>query len=133
MRRFAHLVLPCLVVVGVTAGCGDDGDDAAGDVDRYCELVDELDAAGSEAFAEVESDESATEEDYAAAEAEFVEANESSFEELREVAPEEIEDDIATLLAAQDERAAGGEQEEMGADVAEAEERVVTFEEENCG
>ena len=117
----------------VAVGCGDDDDDdEASSADRYCELVQELDEAGSEAFAELEEDESATDEDFAEAERQFLDDHQSDFDELREVAPDEIADDIDVLLAAQEERAAGGEQEETSDAVAAAEERVIAFEQEHC-
>lgn len=114
----------------VTVGCGDDDESS---VERYCELVQELDEAGSEAFAALEEDETADDEDFAEAERQFLEANEANFDELREVAPEEISDDVGVLLTAQEQRAAGGEQEETSDEVAAAEERITAFEEENCG
>ena len=121
------------VLAGVVAGCGDDDDSSSeGDVERYCELVDELDQAGSEAFESLEGDETATDEDFAEAERQFIEDNADAFEELEEVAPDEIADDIDTLLEAQAERAAGGEQEETSEDVSDAEERVGEFEDEHC-
>lgn len=106
---------------------------AGRDVERYCGLVDELDQVGSEAFEALEDDESATDEDFAEAERQFLEDHAADFDELREVAPPEIADDIDILLTAQEERAAGGEQEETTDDVAAAEERVGDFEEQNCG
>ena len=126
-----RLVGGVAVLAGVVAGCGDDDDSSSeGDVERYCELVDELDQAGSDAFEGL--DETSTDEDFAEAERQFLEDNADAFEELEDVAPEEIADDIDTLLEAQEERAAGGEQEETSEDVSDAEERVGEFEDENC-
>ena len=120
----------------VAAGCGDDDDGEGvgdgGDLERYCELVDELDAAGTEMFAPLEADENATEEDFEEAERQFVEDHEDDFDELREVVPDEIADDIEVLLDAQDERASGGDQEETSDEAATAEERVEAFETANC-
>ena len=45
----------------------------------------------------------ATEEDFAAAERQFLEDHEEDIAELRRVAPEEIADDVEVLLAAQEE------------------------------
>ena len=129
-RVFWVGVVSLASVFGV--GCGDD-DDEASSVERYSELVQELDEAGSEAFADLEEDESATEEDFAEAERRFVDDHQDDFDELREVAPDEIADDIEVLLAAQEERAAGGEQEEASDEVVAAEERVGAFEASNCG
>ena len=109
----------------VAVACGGDDDDEASNVERYCELVQELDNSGSEAFADIEEDESATEEDFAEAERQFVEAHQDDFDELREVSRRtEYADDIDVLLAAQEERAAGGEQEEVSDEVVAAEEQA---------
>ena len=81
-------------------------------LERYCALVQALDAAGTDAFAELEADESATDEDYAEVERQFIEDHQDEFDELREVAPQEIADDVNVLLDALKERAAGGEQQE---------------------
>ena len=130
LRKLAALAFAGAAFVG---GCGDDGDgSAAGDVERYCALVAELDEAGSEAFAALEEDETATDEDFAEAERQFVQEHREDFEELRRVAPKEVADDVDVLIAAQEARASGGEQEETSGDVAIAEERVSEFEVENC-
>ena len=61
-----------------------------------------------------------------------VELGGDDFDELRNVAPDDIADDIDVILAAQEERAAGGEQEEVSDTVSEAEERIGEFEDTNC-
>ena len=101
-------------------------------MERYCQLVDELDQAGTEFFAALEENESATDEEFANAEQQFLEENADDIEELREAAPVEIADDIDVLLAAQAQRAAGGDQEESSEEAAAAEERVLNFEDANC-
>jgi major membrane immunogen (membrane-anchored lipoprotein) len=122
-----------LVLTALLTACGDDDDgEASGDIEAYCALVAELDEAGSEAFAPLEEDDSATEEDFAAAELQFIEDHADDFDDLRDIAPDEIAEDIETLLDAQEDRASGGEQEEASDEASEAEERVVAFEEENC-
>lgn len=128
MRRWAGLLVLVAAVVGA---CADDGDDdAAGDVNRYCELTAELDAAGSEAFAALEGDESATDEDYAQAEADFIEAHQDDFDAILDAAPNEIRDDLQVILDAQERRADGNDEPIEGAD--EAEERILDFEDANC-
>lgn len=129
--RALRVVVGLALVAGVAAGCGDD-EGAGGNVERYCELVAELDEAGSEAFAALEDDESATDEDFAETERQFIEDHADDFDELRDVAPDEIADDVDVLLGAQEERAAGGEQEETSDEVSQAEERVGEFEGANC-
>lgn len=118
-----------------TSGPGSSGPPETGpdaNVERYCALVQELDEAGADAFAELEADESATDEDFAAAERQFIEDHQDKFDELRDIAPEEIANDVDVLLAAQEQRAAGGEQEDVAPEVAAAEERIGAFEDEHC-
>ncbi len=115
--------------------CGDDdggGEEAGGpDVERYCALSVELDEAGSEAFRELESDPEATKADFEAAEREFVESNEEKIDEVSEVAPEEISEDVTTLFASLRARAGLGPEVDE-AEVRAAEKRVQAFDKENC-
>ena len=108
------------------AGCGDDDDSSAsGDVDRYCELTAELEAAGDTAFEEAGEDA-----DEIAVLTAFFEENESRFEELREVAPSEISDDVETLYQANLDFIEG---DESGLEAGEeADDRLTAFAEENC-
>ena len=122
-----------LLALGLSAcGSDDGGDSAAGpDPERYCELVAELEAAGGKAFDEVQADKEATEEDYAAASKEFTEDSEEAFDEMIEVAPEEIEGDVETLVSSI--RGQSGLSEAVPKDEAiAAEERIRAWEEENC-
>ena len=122
-----------LLALGLTA-CGGDGGGAAAtgpDPERYCELVSELEDAGSEAFDAIEEDEDATEEDFAAACKQFAEDQSEKFDELVAVAPEEIADDVELLIQsirAQSDLAEPVDQEEASA----AEEDITAWEEENC-
>jgi len=121
-----------LVASGLLAtGCGDDdngeGDAAAGpDLERYCQLTAELDRAGEEAFQR-----QATEKDFEAAEKELVESHQAEIDELEQVAPEEISEDVETLSNGLRARAGLGpavdEAEEKAAD-----KRVEGFEKQNC-
>ena len=130
--RFRVMVVVFGLVVPVAA-CGDDDDSGAGDVDRYCELTGELDAAGEEAFAALEQDPDATEEDFAAAEAAFFAEHEDDLAELAEAAPAEIRADAEVLLDAQRRFAEGESREAVeSAEVQEADEQVNAFEEEHC-
>lgn len=118
------------VAVLLVTGCGDDEEDA-GDVERYYELTRELDEAGTEHFEALEVDESATEDDFAEAERQFVEDNEDRFDELIESAPEEIRADVDTFLGAMrsgELSAEGGPSD----DAIAAEEAIVAWEEANC-
>ena len=104
MLQARVLALIALLAVFAIAACGDDDDEAAettasADVDRYCELTKQLDEAGSEAFRELEQDPKATEKDFEEAEADFVRQHQAELDELAEVAPEEIQDDVPVLVA----------------------------------
>ena len=132
-RRAIGYLCALLLAMGLSACGGDDGGDSAGgpDPERYCELVAELEEAGGKAFDEVEADKDATEEDYAAASKQFTEDSEDSFDELIEVAPEEIKEDAEILV-----RSIRG-QSGLGEDVPKeeavaAEDRLRSWEEENC-
>lgn len=114
----------------LVAACGDDEEDA-GDVERYCEVSRELDEAGTDHFEALEADETATEDDFAEAERQFVEDNEEEIDELIESAPEEIRGDVETFVEAMrsgELSAEGGPPE----DAVAAEEDIVAFEEANC-
>ena len=132
--RHRLTVFALVLMVAVTA-CGGDDDDsgAAGDVDRYCALTGELDAAGEEAFADLEQREDATEEDFAAAEASFLAEHEDELTELAEAAPEEIRADAEMVLDAMRRFAEGESDARDSAEVQAADERVNAFEEERCG
>lgn len=110
-------------------GCGDDDDEAAGDTERYCQLTRELDKAGEDAFAPLEADETATEEDFADAGRRFFDEHRDDFNELRQTAPEEIREDVTVLLDGMKARA-GGEEPPPEADAAEG--RIQEFEAQNC-
>ena len=128
------LALASLSVLAI--GCGDD-DESAGkavegpDVERYCELSAELDRAGSESFRELEKDPQASKADFEAAEREFVESNQANLDETAQVAPEEISQDVETLIASLRARAGLGTEVDE-AEAGSAEKRVQAFEQENC-
>jgi hypothetical protein len=122
-----------LLALGLSACGGDSGGDSAGgaDPERYCELVAELETDGSAAFDEIEADENATEEDFAAASKAFTEASEEKFNELIEVSPTEIKEDVEVLIASI--RAQSGQGDEVDQEEATAAEADITaWEEENC-
>ena len=122
-----------LLALGLSACGGDSGGDSAGgsDPERYCEIVAELEEEGGKAFDAVESDENATEEDFVAAGKAFTEASEGKFNEMIEVAPTEIEEDVEVLIASI--RAQSGLGEEVDQEEAVAAEKDITaWEEENC-
>jgi hypothetical protein len=122
-----------LLALGLTACGGDDGGGSASgpDPERYCDLVAELETAGGEAFDDIEADEDATEEDFAAAGKQFAEDQSENFDELIAVAPEEIKEDVELLI--QSIRAQSGLADEVDQEEASAaEERITAWEEDNC-
>ena len=132
LRAIGYLCV-LLVAVGLSA-CGNDdgGDPVAGpDPERYCELVAELEVAGGKAFDEVEADEDATEEDFAAASKEFTEDSQEAFDEMIEVAPEEIKEDVEVLVGSIRGQSGLGDEVPKEEAVA-AEDRLRSWEEENC-
>lgn len=134
MRTLSLLLLALALGVALPA-CGDDDDDggeaAGADLGRYCALTKELDEAGTEAFRELEQDPEAKEEDFRAVEREFVEGHEQQLQEIAATAPAEIKEDIGVLLASLRGRAGLGP-EVPESESGPAEQRVKTFEEENC-
>jgi hypothetical protein len=130
---FTIVMVAAVALVGF--GCGDDdGDEGAPDatasVERYCELTRELDRAGEEFFEDLEKDPDATPKDYQAAERQLVEESEESLDELQDVAPAEIKDDVAILVQALSARA--GLEAEVPPNAEAAETRITKFEKQNC-
>ena len=123
MRRVAA----SLVVAGlVLIGCGDDGEKSAGDVERYCELVQQIEVE----FSALDIGEDATPQDIARLRLEFIRAHQDDFDELRDVVPDEIREDVEALRQAVQQLAEGGDT--SLAEAGRAEERVAEFEAENC-
>ncbi|MEA2453205.1 MAG: hypothetical protein QOG04_1915 [Actinomycetota bacterium] len=131
--RATGCLLGIVMILGLSA-CGDGGSGettTAGDSKRYCELVAQLQEAGNEAYGEVSADPNATEEDYIAASKDFYESNQETFDELAQVAPAEINDDVQTLVDSI--RGQAGHGPEIPTDEASpAEARIQTYESENC-
>jgi hypothetical protein len=130
---FTIVIVAAVALVGF--GCGDDDGDegaqvASASVERYCELTRELDRAGGEIFEDLEKDPDATPKDFEAAERQMVEENEGSLEELQEVVPAEIQNDVAILVEAL--RARAGLEAEVSPDAEAAETRIDKFEKQNC-
>jgi len=135
--RLLGLVIALTTTFGLVA-CGDDDDETGGasatsaDLARYCELSQELDDAGSEAFKPLEQDPNATPQDFAKAEADFVEQVNPKLDEILGAAPEEIQEEAEILVASV--RARGGLEEQPPDKQAsqEAEKTIQQFENENC-
>ena len=127
MRRWrtaATAVTLALVAVGASAGCGGDDEDAlSADEQRYCELAGELEEIGGEVFGSLPEEPS--DDELAAAEKRFVEEADAELNELVEVAPEEIAEDVEAYVEGFRARA-------RGEDSQPSDENIVEWEEENC-
>lgn len=141
MRRTAVIIATFATVA--IAACGDDDADtsrtsttptvaaAAPDPDRYCALTRELEAGGEKVFASLGED--ARPEEYEAAERRFITRFAGQLEELEQVAPREIERDVATLLAGQRRRAGLPATTTVSeAEGSAAETRILAWEKRNC-
>ena len=138
IRPAAALLAAAALVAG---GCGGDEKEEpaatstpaaghAGDVERYCALVDELDRAGDEIFGKLEH-EKASRAEFRKAEEELVKRFSQELDEITELVPEEIASDVETLVASV--RARGGEGAPVPAkEAAAAEKRVEAYEDEHC-
>ena len=108
---------------------------SAGDVERYCALTREMDAAGTKFFSHLErkqGKEQPTAADYEAAERAFVERFAPQFEAIEQASPAEIRNDVEILLAGQRQRAGlGGSIDQT--QVSAAERRVLRYERRHCG
>jgi hypothetical protein len=99
MTRFITSAIALTATLALAA-CGDEDSPstsaratappAAGDLERYCALTREMDAAGTKFFARLEESKNATAADFEAAERRFVERFAPQFEEIQRVAPAEI-------------------------------------------
>lgn len=134
MRARNGACLALLVLTMGAAGCGDEEDGqpaaAAGDVERYCELTAQLDRAGEEAFKGL-SEESA-ESDLRAAIRRLLDDNRDAIDEIQQVAPPEIREDVATFVEGQEQAAEVGEKA-FTQEVQDAEKRITAFEKRECG
>ncbi len=136
LRRPGALLALVASALLLAAGCDDDdngeeGDVAGPDLERYCELSTELDRAGSATFEKLEADPKATEKDFETAEREFVESHQVELDEIQQVAPEEISEDVKTVVDGLRARAGLGP-EVAEADQTAAEKRIQAFEKQNC-
>jgi hypothetical protein len=132
--RAAAMLLCAAVAVGLVA-CGDDDDSstaAAPDLDRYCELVVELDAASSAVFGELEQDQELSEADIAEAQQQVLDENADLIEELERVAPDEIRDDVELSIESTRARAEEDVTDIPEDDVVDANLRLQKFRRQEC-
>lgn len=137
--RSAAIFTATVIALGLAA-CGDDDTpatpttatvaSAAGDAERYCAIVRELDTAGGKFFAGLGED--ATPKQFEAAERRFVVRYAGTLAELERVAPAEIRSDVAVLVAGQRERAGLTTTTTPEAQSSAAEKRVQAYEKRGC-
>jgi hypothetical protein len=138
LLRRTIFVLALGLCVASFASCGDDDSTQSEptaskpDSARYCELSAQLDQAGKEQFQALAKDPNASREDYEAAERDLVEENSDLLEEIQQVAPAEIQDQAATLIASLRVRAGLSDEKVDPGQAKEAEKAVVAFEKQNC-
>lgn len=121
-----------LALVGVLAivggACSDDGDGGdvglSADEARYCELTDEVEAAGEEAFSSLGED--ASDEETAVAQKALIEDVDDELDEMVEVAPDEIAADVEAFVEFFRASMRGQDTEQV------SDEEVLAWEEEHC-
>lgn len=102
------------------------------DLDRYCELVTELDQNSADVFNALGASGVPTNEQLAAAQLQVLEDNADLIDELTAAAPAEIRDDFDLSLESARKRAEEADASEPPTDVAEANVRLLKFRRENC-
>ena len=141
-----HLVRPATGLVAVLAalaiaGCGG-GDDTTGsdatvaaqpDLERYCELVTELDRNSTAIFREIEAEGIPTEEQLAAAQVRVLDENADLIAEMEAVAPAEIRADVELSIESARQRAETADATQPSKAVADAGVRLLKFRRANCG
>jgi hypothetical protein len=131
--RLASTTGAVVFVAILVAGCSDDGGSSEEttvepDLERYCELADELAEASAEALGDA-----ASEEEFDEAREEFVDDNETALDEQVSVAPDEISSEAEIRLDTLRRDLEGDEisDDELEAQ-ADANQTIIAFEEENC-
>lgn len=127
-RRIAGLALAGLLTLGAGA-CGDDdggsgGDELSADERRYCQLTAEVEAAAEETFSSLGED--AGDEETAAAQEALLDDVDGDLDEMVEVAPEEIADDVEAFVGYFRASMRGEDADEV------SDEAVVEWEEQHC-
>ncbi|MFN2526293.1 MAG: hypothetical protein ABR505_08520 [Actinomycetota bacterium] len=128
------LALLAMVALFIPAVCGEDATESAetsspGDLARYCALVGQLNEEGTEFFSRLGPNTSKSQ--YETAQAEFVRAHQEELNELSEVAPLDIREYVATVVASQKATADLGP-EVPQSEVLQAESHLRPYQEEHC-
>lgn len=128
-RKGAALAFAAVLVITLGA-CSDDDDDASGDAEvaadevRYCELTAEVEAQAEETFSGLGED--ANEEQVTAAQAQLLEDVDDELDEMVDVAPPEIADDVEAYVAFFRAQMRNEETEQV------SDARILAWEEANC-
>jgi hypothetical protein len=133
-RSIAVVALAALLSAcgGDDANNNDRAQTADGDVQRYCTLTKELDAAGEKFFSGLEREDASAEE-FEAAERRFVERHSGDLDELRRAAPARLKPDVDKLVAGMRRRAGLKPTIEVSErDASAAEGRIQAFERRGC-
>ncbi len=137
IRGMPILVAVLAAATLVLAACG--GDDETGttaasrpDLERYCEVVAELDRSSAAIFNEIEQGGVPSNEELAAAQLRVLEENEDLIAELEAVAPDEIRADVELSIESARDRAEAGDASQPPKEVADAGIRLQEFRRDNC-
>lgn len=133
MKRVLVAMVMSALALGACDGGLESQQAAVGeaDVERYCELSQQLDRVGEQEL-DVDFESATPDPETVQAEfSDFVAAQDSRLDELQRVAPEEISGDVDTVVEALREIGDTGDLSAF-AEVSDAEERITQFEQEQC-
>jgi hypothetical protein len=102
------------------------------DVDRFCELVNQLDENSAAIFDAASANGIPTDQELAAAQLQVLDENADLIDELTAVTPTEIRDDFELSLDSARQRAEAGDASQPPKDVAQANVRLLKFRRQNC-
>ena len=142
-RLGASLIAALAVAAFALAACGGGDETGTGDttaarapdLERYCELIAELDRNSAAIFdetAEESEDGIPSTEELAAAQLRVLEENEDLIAEAGVVVPDEIRDDFELSVESARERAEAGDASQPPKEVADASIRLQEFRRDNC-
>jgi hypothetical protein len=133
------MALLCALAAVALSACGGGGETSSSttvashpDVDRFCELVNQLDENSAAIFDALSADGIPTDEQLAAAQLQVLNENADLIDELTAVTPAEIRDDFELSLESARQRAEAGDSSQPSKEVAQANVRLLKFRRQNC-